>query len=135
MVLGAHTRCICSESAVVKGSGALATKSLGASGCWNLNQRKCREGRNRMGHGEVTGSAMHYDEDEVLTRYVLDHYGHLMTQLERRAIRAIRAEEKARNSQDERMASMIRKSLWWNRRRRSRGGTGARRADVPTRCS
>ena len=52
---------------------------------------------------------MHYDDDEVLTRFVLDHYGHSMTQLESRAIRAIRAEAKAMNSQDERLAAMIRK--------------------------
>src|SRR5262245_45594369 len=55
------------------------------------------------------GSAMHYDEEEVLNNYILQHYGHLMTQLESRVIKAIRAEEKATNSQDERMRSLIRR--------------------------
>ena len=52
---------------------------------------------------------MHYDEEEALNNYVLQHYGHLMTQLESRVIKAIQAEEKATNSQDDLMRSLIRR--------------------------
>jgi ssDNA-binding Zn-finger/Zn-ribbon topoisomerase 1 len=56
---------------------------------------------------------MHYDEEVALNNYILQHYGHLMTQLESRFIKAIQAEEKAKNSEDDRLRSLIRRR--WGR--------------------
>ena len=49
-----------------------------------------------------------YDEDEAWTKYVLDHYAPLMTELEYRLIRVIATKEKADAIQSEVVAAKLR---------------------------
>ena len=50
-----------------------------------------------------------YDEEEELTRYVLNHHGGFMTSLEAWIVRASHAEEKADAAQSEYIASLLRR--------------------------
>ena len=52
---------------------------------------------------------MKYDEDDALTNYVLQNYGEWMTPLETQAMKAVQAEEKARTSGSEQVASVMRR--------------------------
>jgi hypothetical protein len=54
-------------------------------------------------------SAMKYDEDDALTNYVLQNFGEWMTPLESQTMKAVHAEEKARRSGSEQVASVIRR--------------------------
>jgi ssDNA-binding Zn-finger/Zn-ribbon topoisomerase 1 len=59
----------------------------------------------------TTGNGSSYDEREALTAYVLEWYGHLMTESECEGMRAIHFEEKARvlGERDEDVAASYRR--------------------------
>ncbi len=48
-----------------------------------------------------------YDEDLELDRYVLNHFGHLMTDLERLGQKSVFAQEKASNQVSEKMKQVL----------------------------
>ncbi len=48
-----------------------------------------------------------YDEDRELTRYILNHYPHLLTGLELRVTQAIRARAKSAEASSPNMAEML----------------------------
>jgi hypothetical protein len=52
---------------------------------------------------------MDYNEDDILTTYIWNHYTHLMTDFERQVGSAIIARTKAEGSSDPRLADMLRR--------------------------
>ena len=48
-----------------------------------------------------------YNEDQELDRYILDHFGGFMTELERLGQKSVFAKDKAENSDSQRMAKIL----------------------------